>query len=78
MYVPINLCLIFFLYKPIRIFCTLEILFETAVHYLPGVGLIEIKSLLVLPSFVSLSLNFVSDEWVAKSGLEPLKPGAPV
>lgn len=51
--VPADLCPTFSLCKPGGIFSILETLFETLLHCLPGVGLTEINSFLVLLSLVS-------------------------
>ena len=78
----------FSLYKPGSIFGTVEtilfycgdlILFgtvETLFYCLPSASLTEINSFLVPPPVISLSLDFVSDEWPNLVCLGPLEPRA--
>ena len=74
--VPTDLCPTFCLYKPSSIFGTLDTIFETLVHCLPGVGLTDINSFLVLPPLVSWPLDFVRGEWPNLVFGGPLEPGA--
>ena len=68
LHIPTDLCPTFSSYKPGSVFGTLETVFETLVHSLPGAGLAEINSFLVSPLLVSLPLDFVSRR-VAEPGL---------
>ena len=61
---PTDLCPTLSFYKPTSIFSTLESVFETLAHCLPGGGLTEINPFLVLPPLVSLPLDFISGEWL--------------